>query len=136
MVNFTWTDQQITYGVPAFDEEHQDLARMLNELCIAIDEDNFERMGKLFETFRDAMFGHFAHEEQVMRDTAYPGYEQHLQEHSNLMKELDETGQHLSNVRDKDMDMFLVNHLSYILLGHIMTTDALYMPYFKEKGII
>lgn len=136
MVNYAWGDQQITFGVPVFDEEHQELVGMLNSLCAAIDKQDDQQVKQLFDEFRDSMFGHFAHEEQVMRDYEYPEYEAHYQEHQNLMREMEEASKHIERVRDKDLDMFLVNHLSYILLGHILTTDARYMPFLRERGLV
>ncbi|MCP5371395.1 MAG: hemerythrin family protein [Hyphomicrobiales bacterium] len=135
MANFVWTDQQITFGVRDFDEEHQELVNLLNDLCVAIDGDDAEKTRKVYDAFRDCMADHFNHEEQVMRDSGYPEFETHCSEHANLLREMDETSQHLDRVRDKALDMFLINHLSYVLLGHILTTDARYMPHFREMGI-
>jgi len=135
MANFVWTDQQITFGVHAFDEEHKELVRLLNELCEAIDGEDNEKTHKIYEVFREAMAGHFVHEEQVMQDIGYPDLDAHCEEHANLMREMDETARHLDRVRDKALDLFLVNHLSYVLLGHILTADAKYAPFMREHGV-
>jgi hemerythrin len=70
--------------------EHEIQLKLLNVLreALAQPEPDRARCGVLFRQLLDYSEAHFLSEQLLMRQTAYPGYEQHVQEHDRLLGEL------------------------------------------------
>jgi hemerythrin-like metal-binding protein len=83
---FVW-NKQYALGHKEIDEQHQRLFQMADELHRAM----MERRGKealsgLLKRLLDYTVYHFGAEEKLMRETAYPAYLQHRNEHLELTR--------------------------------------------------
>ncbi|WP_029009677.1 bacteriohemerythrin [Azospirillum halopraeferens] len=78
MSTYEWRPD-MSVGVPDIDAEHRELFRLLHTLEQADVAENVlsDIIARLEHYARD----HFAHEEELMRRTGYPGYEEHVQRH-------------------------------------------------------
>lgn len=109
-----WRDS-LAIGVEQIDAEH----RHLFELMAALD---IGSVAKIVVQLQDYVATHFAHEEALMQDSAYPGYEQHLKLHhefASQVKKFLAAGDDWNEERVEVARHFL----SKWLTGHIMAHD-------------
>ena len=76
-------------GIAELDHEHRELLALINELLEHAKEtsDIDHVIGALDEVFA-AISSHFALEEQMMRDSNYPAYGDHKEDHQTLLDDL------------------------------------------------
>ena len=130
----TWSDD-LNVGIQEIDEQHKVLISLLNELNEAIQqgcgkEVRIEVLNKLIEYTRT----HFTVEESLMRILGYSKYEEHKQEHENLISQVlafREKFMNEPNVSSYDLLFFLKQWLS----NHIMKADKAYEKHFVKMGV-
>ena len=113
-------DTYIT-GVREIDEQHKELAVLINRLCRSLtDRDNepviVECLFKMAAAFTEY---HFATEHKLMRQYAYPGQTEHDAEHEHLLKELNRFGSEMAETETQ----FLVGYLKKWFQEHILAQD-------------
>lgn len=85
---FSWSDQDHGVGVPAFDQEHQALARKLNQVHEALKhKPDRAKALQIMEEMLQETRAHFVHEEQAMEAAGYADREAHAAEHAALLLE-------------------------------------------------
>ncbi len=105
---FEW-DKKFLLGDIFIDEEHQLLFKLAKKLtCEKGSLSHNELMQYLKVTFEYTR-SHFEHEERLMREIEWEGYERHLEIHKSIIKEMKDT---IGNNRDV---MKLQLKLSYLL---------------------
>ncbi len=113
-------DESAIVGVPEIDEQHAEMAALVNRICAALrtrpDEFDLER---LFTELAEFTHHHFATEHRLMQAHAYPGLAAHDAAHRELLAELGHIRAELSGVEDR----FLFALLRTWLLEHILTED-------------
>ncbi len=82
MIN--WGDQLLT-GVKPIDEQHRFLFTIVNEF---LDKRDGPTASKVFLKLLKYARDHFVDEEKLMRESVYPGIEEHRQQHQVLMEQL------------------------------------------------
>ena len=83
-------DPTLVTGVPAIDQQHQQLFERLDALLHAIRRGSSrDEVGRTLSFLFDYVQTHFAAEEGLMHDTSYPGYPEHKAEHEAFARELD-----------------------------------------------
>ncbi len=83
-----WSDK-LSIGIASIDNQHKELFRRINALVIAIKEQRCkEEIDKTIEFLGDYARVHFSEEEKHMKKTAYPGYEEQLEEHRRFLASL------------------------------------------------
>lgn len=122
-------------GLPEIDREHQ--------LQIAL-VDAFERVaganqraeaGRILEQMADLSEMHFLAEELVMQLHQYPAYEEHANEHGNLLKEMRLLlAQNAAGTLDITLE--LADRLRHTLQNHLCGTDYALSAYMREQGIV
>ena len=125
-------DEKYRVGIDRFDAQHVNFFNILARL-IRDTEKGEEAVRQSIDGLLHYVSAHFHDEETLMLTMGYPGYEEHMKEHSKLL----EKTQKLYS----DMDMgqpASVEHIRGILVRwireHILTVDQKYVPFFKEKG--
>jgi hemerythrin-like metal-binding protein len=78
---------------------------------------------------------HFAHEEQLFAETAYPDAEIHLREHNHLIERVSELQVRFRNNTDVEGSLEVINLLKGWLFSHIQSSDQDYVAHFKAKGV-
>lgn len=83
-----WKDQY-SLGVPAIDQEHQELIGLINELYASISAagTDFTAMDFLGELYA-RITAHFALEEKLMREANYDEYPDHKADHERLLDDI------------------------------------------------
>ncbi len=82
-------NERLAIGVPEIDAQHQELFERIERF-----EESLHRRGPLdltstFDFLRDYAAVHFATEERLMRETAYPDVEEHVAQHNDYIARLD-----------------------------------------------
>lgn len=76
-------------GIPAVDLEHRKLIEMINEVYARIDDEHdAESVQVALADIHAGISAHFALEERVMREAAYPEYAAHKDSHEDLLDEI------------------------------------------------
>jgi hemerythrin len=119
-----WKDS-FSVGVAAVDLEHRELIELINEL--------HERIGEAADTDMTlAMLGeiyaqisaHFALEEKYMRESEYPRFPEHKEDHEELLDELRDIMDRVEDLGRYDADE-LSQELGRWFSEHFRTHDAL-----------
>jgi hemerythrin len=76
-------------GIPAVDFEHREMIGMINNVYANLDENsNPEEIESALEDIYAGISSHFALEERHMRDARYEEYEEHKDEHEDLLDQI------------------------------------------------
>lgn len=115
---------QYAVGIESIDYEHQQMIKLINEIY---DEMKSRRDAESLEQFLGdvhfAISAHFALEERLMRDAAYPEYEAHKEDHENLLDRLRELMDELVSDPESGFDA-LRESLSEWFESHFASFDA------------
>ncbi|MEI6557117.1 MAG: bacteriohemerythrin [Rhodospirillaceae bacterium] len=111
-------------GCKQIDDEHKHLLILANTLYDAIMARKRDPRAVLahLRAFTGYLHLHFAHEEQLMRETGYPGLEAHTAEHAAFAREVD-TLVAGSGVRTDYLDT-VVSVVFRLMAGHRDSADA------------
>ncbi|MEZ0175105.1 MAG: bacteriohemerythrin [Candidatus Reddybacter sp.] len=122
--------------VEQMDSEHQKIFAYCNEIhtMIAAGKKQEEAL-PILKAMANYTAHHFAEEEQMMKFHNYPGLDQQIKAHTDLLDNVGKTIATLSEggkVNMIDVIAFIVDWLT----GHIQHEDIEYGRYFKERGIV
>ena len=129
-----WQDEEHSIGVPIFDREHQKIFILINNLHILTQEKHERTLPPaLLEGLRTELLAHFAHEEQVMEKTGFPGRQAHMTDHGALVQELQEMFKqfHTGGISVLALPLFLKNWF----IKHIIDSDRKYAAHLRSHGM-
>ena len=115
-------------GVPAVDDQHKELFKLVNELTKAVKE--CEELDTSFLMARLEVYSlyHFTSEEHLMKKYGFPEIEDHMREHKKFRRKI------LSIKGSVSMPESMQNLLLYLenwLKTHTLDSDQKYAPYLK-----
>ncbi len=129
-----WSDE-LSVGIQELDEQHKILVGLLNQLHEAIEEHHgSSEARKILEQLAEYTRVHFAVEESLMRVLEYPDYEEHKQQHENLIAQVDDLRAKL-DAGSHAITFELLHFLKGWLTKHILDSDKHYAPHFLDSGI-
>ena len=118
MSEFTWNDR-FKIGHSTVDSQHQRLFGLANQIVEASnDEDLTHSLMLLYQHTRE----HFAAEENLMKQTRYPDYERHVEQHNQMLDRLIEISKTVQKKQwnPTDIKIFMTNWV----LVHILEDDV------------
>lgn len=120
-------------GEKSIDSEHDLQMQMLDSLSESIEKGgDFSPTKYILEQFIEFSDMHFLSEQLVMRLHSYPGYEPHLEQHTQLMKKVREIRD--SVVRgEKKPSIQMIHELRTWLLSHIATEDVAFGEFLRKN---
>jgi hemerythrin len=128
-----WTDE-ISVGVEELDEQHKLLISIINDLHDAM---QTRRSNDVMQGIMDRLTEytriHFAVEESLMRILGYPGYEEHKQQHEELIHSVMDLSKKLKFGK-ANVSFALMHFLKSWLTKHIMESDKQYTDHFLSAG--
>jgi hemerythrin len=80
-----WSDAFII-GIPEIDNEHRSLFVGLKDLCGTLESGGRKRVQRILGLIAEHAVEHFGHEERLMRQAGYSGYNWHRQQHQTAKK--------------------------------------------------
>src|ERR1700757_3287540 len=123
----------VRVGEKNIDAEHDLQMQLLDSLSQAIHRGGeLSPMKYILEQFIEFSDMHFLSEQLVMRLNSYPGYEQHLEEHTRLMKKVREIREIIIR-GEKVPSLETIQELRDWLLNHIATEDAAFGEFIRKK---
>jgi hemerythrin len=116
-------ESQVSVGYDDIDSEHQVQIGLMDALEQAVREGRVgERIDELLERLLDYSRVHFLSEQLLMRHRAYPGYEDHVQDHDRMVASLEELRQAYGEGRT-DYGLEIMRTLRADLIAHIRGRD-------------
>lgn len=131
--NYPWInlDVERLLGNPEIDHQHQELARMLNELNDAVRaNDPPEAIARLFDEMMAYTEMHFAVEEQLMDKFGYPDKDAHKAEHKRLLDE----ASYLKDTLARGGELRVLQSVKDWLLAHTINVDKPFVEYLHHHG--
>ncbi len=120
-------------GEATIDGEHDLQMQMLDSLTECIRKGNELVPAKyVLDQFIEFSDMHFLSEQLVMRLHGYPGYEPHLEEHTQLMKKVREIRANIA-AGEQELSLRLTQELKDWLLTHIATEDVSFGEFLKSR---
>ena len=129
----TWS-RSYSVGVSQMDREHQRLIDIINNLYAAMRSGRSkDAIGTILDELIDYTKTHFAHEEKLMRDSNYSGFDEQKRCHESLVSQVVEIQQkyHAGTALGQEVMSFLKSWL----INHIQGLDKKYGPVMNKKGI-
>lgn len=122
MKDIQWS-KILSVGVDEIDEDHRKLIEIFNVLNQATQtKESQEYLAAVLDELVNCTIWHFSHEERLMIKHQYPGYQEHKNEHRDLIasaKELQHEILHSGTALAEEHIRFLDRWLT----EHILTTD-------------
>jgi hemerythrin len=118
-------EKRYELGMRQFDEHHQHLVALINELhrC-SLDDSSCQALEKVTDQLVRYTDYHFSAEEAAMERAAYPGLDEHRAEHRKFTEMALAFQQEFHTGHDIVVD--LLSFLGNWLFDHILETDAAY----------
>jgi len=120
----------IKVGYPAIDSDHQEFVDLLNRL----DEASNAEFPVMFKQLFEHTEQHFAMENQLMLDYAFPAETEHKGEHLRLLSEFKEFQSRVEKGMISFGRAFVKERLAQWFLLHITTMDSALAAYVKAVG--
>lgn len=128
MALFIWT-HTLSTGNSHLDDDHRLLVEKVNTVleCIASRSDN-ATLAAAMDTLAHFTREHFAHEDAAMRRLNYPKAQEHTDQHTTLLAQLDLTLAQLQANQAIDQ-MALYNRLTRWVIDHIQSFDSEFVQF-------
>ena len=118
-----WQDE-FKIGIAEVDHEHQEMIALINEMHGAINADaSYDRVVESLGDIYAHIAAHFALEEKMMRQSHYPAYGEHKQDHETLLDDLRDIMDEIEDDGTFDQAK-LSNDLNRWFSEHFRTHDA------------
>ena len=124
---------KLIIGIDEIDNQHKELVSLINQLHKAMKMKKGRKIsGEILTGLAEYTVYHFDHEKNIFEKYGYPGTEEHLKIHDDLVAQvLDFKTQFDEGSAALTMD--LMDFLNSWLKDHILKTDTKYLPFLKEK---
>lgn len=127
--------EEYSVGIKSLDDDHKRLIFLLNQFKTAYDYDTsaeFERQA--LEQLVEYTRFHFTREEEMMHQAGYENFENHQQQHKNMIAQVEEF---VGLYRREGHDSLNVvsTYLTNWLVNHINGTDKQYTQAMLDKGL-
>ncbi len=129
-----WNDS-LSVGIDSIDNDHKKLLGMINQLQTAAHyHTDDELIEKTLNDLVDYTKYHFAREEDMMRDNNYPDFEEHKQQHEQMVQQVTQFINEYRIDKTRTIDNVTL-FLKTWLINHINGSDQDYAPFLHDKGI-
>ena len=133
-MQIAWRDE-LAIGVPAIDDQHQELFRRFNTLLKACNEGRGkEEVGQLIQFLRDYVAVHFLDEETIQVEQAYPGFAAHQRQHLEFVGRLDALHRQFF-AEGASLPLVIQTNAMLVewLINHISKADRLIGDFLRSK---
>jgi hemerythrin len=126
-------DEKYETGNEIVDRDHRQLFQLVQKVLDAAFDSHEEKVEETLNFLADYALNHFAHEEQLMEESAYPDAEAHKALHNNFIKEFlllkDRIVSESDTLRNHlDINKVIVNWLN----DHVLGSDKLMAEHYRE----
>jgi hemerythrin-like metal-binding protein len=129
----TWS-RSYSVGVSQMDKEHQRLIDIINNLYAAMRSGRSkDAIGTILDELIDYTKSHFAHEEKLMQEINYEGFDEQKRCHVALVSQVVEIQQKYR--AGTALGQEVMSFLKDWLIKHIQGVDKRYGPAMNKKGV-
>lgn len=129
-----WQDSY-KLNVHEIDTQHEEMAGLVKGLYDAVAaKESKEKISRILSDLIDCTREHFFTEERLMREHGYPNYEQHKEEHNELLEQLEFFGQEAMR-RTYSAYRFDFDVSRDWFINHIESCDKALASFLNKKGI-
>ena len=115
------------------DQQHEHLANIIGKIYHAMQmQAPHATTLELFQQLITSTQEHFAYEENLLRQSDYPDLDGHLEEHNELLHQLEGLRQRLRS-GSLEINMHMMILLKDWLLNHVDDADRAYVSHLKAK---
>ncbi len=133
MARYEFT-KSLETGSAIIDKEHRELIDAVNKLLDACSEGKVhDRINETIDFLNGYVDRHFLHEEQLQKQSGYPGYAAHKAFHDNYKKTLKDITAGVSSSGASIAEMMKLNSHIGILISHIRTEDKKLGAFLNSK---
>ena len=119
---FKWKDEYAV-GIAEIDQQHSQLIDLINDLYVSIYENNSaEITAGVLRRLKEYTLVHFSTEKSIMKKNHYPGIENHLLQHDEMIVKLEEVETKYESGRH-GLAAELITFLRNWLAEHICESD-------------
>ena len=85
-----WNDELHSMGIAALDNQHKEIANLVNQITDTIANGSIGgALGRLVNELISVSQSHFVNEQELMAAYGFPGLHSHVEEHLELLRQLD-----------------------------------------------
>ncbi|MDP2830318.1 MAG: hemerythrin family protein [Sulfuricellaceae bacterium] len=130
-----WDTTRHTTGFEEIDRQHQALVERVNQFSQAVEQHaDFSESLRLMNEILSYAKQHFDYEEDLMRDSGFPGAERHTSEHDALMTKIHTLVDTLSS-NDSNKMLLVTAFLTDCAENHILHEDQALALYLLAQGV-
>lgn len=130
-----WTSH-MRVDVKLLDNDHKKILILLNELHDGVICGYAKQiLEMIFESLIRCLRAHFAHEEQLFTETAFPGAAVHERQHDHMIERFNVLQVRFRNCADLESSLEVIKLLKNCLCNHIEISDQEYVQHLKEKEV-
>jgi hemerythrin len=135
MTLIDWNTARYSVQVKQFDDEHEELVRLINDLHSAMKAGKSrDLMGYTLDKLVAYTKTHFANEEAAMARHGYPELASHRKEHVDFTKHVADF-QRKFDAGETAVTVDVMEFLRKWLVDHIQKSDRHYGPFFAAKNV-
>ncbi len=123
-------------GHPVIDAEHRKIVHAINEVSAAIRAGNYDQCAAFLDDFLQVCMDHFKTEEDLLAELGYPGLDDHIAFHQELILKA-------KSVKVLCMDMSKPDHIercfdemATLLIEDVVKGDLQFVSFLIEKGVV
>jgi hemerythrin-like metal-binding protein len=131
-----WNKGHLT-GIKEMDDQHKELITAVNELvqyCTRGGADTGAYISKIIQVTSGFVREHFADEERLMEEHAYPDLEEHRRQHAGFIRVTSALVREFEGGK-RALPSDLACFLGAWIIGHIKNTDRKYAAYIVSKSM-
>ena len=131
-----WNDS-IAIGIPQIDRKHREICGRVDDFYNACEQGKgAQEVLHLLDYLKEYTFEHFAEEEALQLQIAYPNYESHKKQHDIFRKRMADLRVDIADWGVTTDTVMTVNRLvTSWLIRHIMGCDAGIKNYIREDNL-
>lgn len=134
MALFQWREDY-SVKIPSIDVQHKRLVEMLNQLNDGMASGTgHAQLATLLDGLVDYTAKHFAYEEKLFAQHAFPGSAEHTAEHARLVEQVLDFKRRFE-AGQASINMQLMKFLKDWLINHILGSDKGYSAHLVERGV-
>lgn len=123
-------------NIQEIDNQHQKLMALINQLYDAMTAGHGKDvLGKVLNELANYTVNHFAYEEKLFQQHAYPETAAHKAEHVKLIQQVTDLKQKFESGK-AHITLEVMNFLKDWLNNHIMVVDKKYSAHLNSKGVV
>lgn len=127
-----WQDSY-SVGIDTIDTDHKKLLGLINQLQAAAHyQTDDEMVEEILNQLVDYTKYHFSREEDMMKDSEYPDFDAHKQQHEEMIAQVSKFIDEYRVDGTRTIEEVAI-YLKTWLVNHINGTDQKYAPYLKNK---